>query len=176
MEAEEPGSARSINPYWIAIGGLIVALLGMWLWMGRVVDSTEERMVETARARVAERTESLLGATAQALGLAVREAAIAGDRERLQAYLDQLVQEPGIQGLVYAEGDSVILATDRSLVGASLESIAPGAGAAASASVVHGDDAWRVAVPITGLNTRLGTLAMEYRPEAETPPAGSGVE
>lgn len=173
MNADETGSGRPINPYWIAIGVLVLVVLGMWLWMGRAVNATEERMTETARIRVTERTESLLGVTAQSLGLAVREAAIVGDRERIQSYLDRLVQEPGVEGIAYAEGDSVILATDRSRIGASLKALAPGAGAATSASVARGDDGWLVVVPITGLNARLGTLALEYNPEADAPPAGS---
>ncbi|HUP20441.1 MAG TPA: hypothetical protein VM778_10865 [Gemmatimonadota bacterium] len=171
---EANGGARSTTSLWIAIGVLVLVAAGLWIWKGQAVDRTRDRMEEVSAERVAERTEALLGLAAQSLGLAVREGAIAGDLGRVQSYLDRLVEEPGVERIVYAVGDSVRLSTDRSLTGAALSEVAPAAVALQETRVARLDGgAWRVVVPITGLNERLGTVVLDYRP-AETAPVAEG--
>ena len=167
------GGSRSTPALWIAIGVLVLVIAGLWIWKAMAVDRTREQMEELSADRVAERTEDLLEVAAQSLGLAVREGAVAGDLGRIQSYLDRLVEEPGIDRIVYADGDQVRLSTDRSQVGSPLGEAAPGAGTLQEIRVARLDEgAWRVVVPITGLNERLGTVVLDYRPAGPAPATG----
>lgn len=179
---------RSSRPFWIAIGVLAVIALGLFLWKTVAENRAEGRLEEErtrweaeTRERVAQRTREVLLVAGQPLGLAVRDAAMDRNYGEIQAYLDRVVREPGVQRIAFAAGDSVTVATDRSLVGRALSAIAPRSAGASETTVERRDGAFQVVVPITGFNERLGVLVLDYAPEepatgGRSSPGGPGGE
>ncbi|MDX1623022.1 MAG: hypothetical protein R3199_03475 [Gemmatimonadota bacterium] len=157
---------------WGVIGLLVVLLLGMWIWKEMAADRAEDRLAEQrerweqrTREAVDETTRRLLGLAATPLGLAVRDEAMEENYGRIETLLDRMVAEPGVERALFATaGDTIQVSTDQSLVGEPLSGTIAGAEAGARGTRVSrtGEGAWQVVVPITGLNQRIGTLALTY--------------
>lgn len=169
---EERDDSRSL--LWVLVGVLAVAVIGLFVWKVVAVGDVEERL-EEQRTTMEERrlealdanTRRLLSLAATPLGLAVREQAMEENFGRMEELLNRIVAEVGIEGIVYAtENDSIRVATDRSLVGRPLRAVVPEGAAAGRAEVSRTEaGVYRAVVPITGLNQRIGTVVLTYRPE-----------
>lgn len=175
MEPEERSngsSASGATAWWIAVGVLVVAVIGVWIWKGVAVDRAEDRletaraeMRERAREALARRTETLLVLSAEPLGLAVRDAAMERNWGTVGAYLDRVARIEGVQRVAFVAGDTVRVATDSSLEGRPAAGIVPAdLGGAEEVRVVRDDGTFHAAVPITGLNERIGVLVLTYVP------------
>lgn len=171
----EPDGGSGARGLWIAIGVLVVLVLGLFAWRAVSLNRAEDRLAEerarwaeAERRAVAERTRDMLGLTAVTLGLAVREAAIAEDYGRIATYLDRVVREPGVERVLLADADgSIRVATDRSLEGTPLGDVVPEEPGQRATVDRTAEGAFRVVVPITGLNERIGTLVLLYRAPSE---------
>lgn len=158
--------------WWIALGALILVAVGLWIWKGIAVDRADDRLDaareqwrEETRQALAERTRTLLSLSAEPLGLAVRDAAMEENWGVLGSYLDRVARAEGVQRVVFVARDTVRVATDASLEGRPAAGVVPAAAATAEAAgVTEADGAFHAAVPITGLNERIGVLVLTYVP------------
>lgn len=166
-------TASSATAWWIAIGVLVVAVIGVWIWKGVAVDRAEDRLEaarveweEEARRTLARRTQELLALSAEPLGLAVRDAAMAENWGTVGTYLDRVARTEGVQRIVLVAGDTVRVSTDATLEGRPAGGVIPmGVSGGESSRVVETEDgSFHAAVPITGLNERLGLLVLTYVP------------
>lgn len=170
------GRGRSDRSLWVwIIGLLLLVVVGVYAWkeiqLGNVRGEAEERrqtLVERAGERVDERTRGLLRLSAQPLGWAVRSEMIRRNLDQVDAYLTEFVQEEGVESAVLAgERDSVLVATDRRFQGARFSEHFPAELLERDRTAVEEaeDGRLRLIVPILGINRRLGTLVVVYRPE-----------
>ena len=183
MTAEVPtGPARPARPLWIAIGVLALLLIATYAWKVASVNKAEERLAEAgaawqegARHALLENTRSMLALAAVPLGLSAREEAMARNYGLMQERFERLVREPGVERVLYATaGDSIVVSTDRSLVGRPLGDAVPARYARPiGTKVVVENGAFQALVPITGLNERLGVVVLTYRPPVAAAPADS---
>lgn len=175
-ETRGRGSKGPDRNLWLGIiGVLLLVIIGMYIW--REVDvrgvrgEAEERreaLVERAELEVDRRTEELLRLSAIPLAWAVRTEMLRRDLGQVDGYLTEFVQERGVEQAVLAGArDTVLVATDRRLQGTRFSQHFP-------AELLERDQATvepveqgrlRVVVPIMGINRRLGTLVVRYRPE-----------
>ncbi len=164
-------SSNSATAWWVAIGVLVVVAIGLYAWKVAAVNQAEDRL-EEARAEwraesqeaLEERTRTLLRLSAEPLGLAVRDAAMEENYGTVGNYLDRVARTEGVRGVVLAVGDTVRVSTDETHTGRALADVMP-AGLAGGSEVqveVAEDGAYRVGVPITGLNERIGTLVLTW--------------
>lgn len=170
------GGGRSNRSLWLwIIGLLLLVVVGVYAWkeiqVGNVRGEAEERrqaLVERAGERVDQRTRNLLRLSAQPLGWAVRSEMIRRNLDQVDAYLTDFVQEEGVESAVLAgERDSVLIATDRRFQGARFSDHLPAELLERDETAVEAtdDERLRIVVPIMGINQRLGTLVVFYRPE-----------
>ena len=131
--------ARSNRPFWIAIGVLALLWIATYAWKVASVNRVEDRLAERE-------------AMARNYGL-------------MQERFERLLREPGVERVLYATaGDSIAVATHRSLIGKPLSSAVPDRYARpVGTHVVFEDGAYQAIVPITGLNERLGVVVLTYR-------------
>lgn len=164
-------SSNSATAWWVAIGVLAVIAIGLYAWKVVAVNQADDRL-EEARAEwraesqeaLEERTRTLLRLSAEPLGLAVRDAAMEENYGTVGSYLDRVARTEGVRGVVLSVGDTVRVATDETHIGRALADVMPG-GLAGGSEVqidVAEDGTYRVGVPITGLNERIGTLVMTW--------------
>jgi hypothetical protein len=176
MTTEAPtGSARparSNRPFWIAIGVLALLWIATYAWKVASVNRVEDRLAEReamweegARHAVQQNTRSMLGLAAVPLGLSAREEAMGRNYGLMQERFERLLREPGVERVLFATaGDSIAVATDRSLIGKPLSSAVPERYTRpVGTQVVFEDGAYQAIVPITGLNERLGVVVLTYR-------------
>jgi hypothetical protein len=165
--------ARSVRPFWIAIGVLVLLLIATYAWKVASVNRAEKNLAEAehnweegARHAILENTRSMLGLAAVPLGLASREDAMSRNYGLMQERFERLVREPGVERVLYATaGDSIVVSTDRSLVGRPVADAIPAQYARPIATnVVISEGAFQAVVPITGLNEKLGVVVLTYRP------------
>ena len=153
----------------LVAGGLYVWKLGAVNQVANAMAEQRDSLVRSAEERLERRTTELLRMSAVPLGFAVREPVLAENFGLVDQYLAALVQEPGIrQALVVDRSDSVLVATDRDLRGGRLPAAAlpDGLLPVAETTVRTGPGgSWFAAVPLTGINRRVGTLVVEYRPD-----------
>ncbi|MDX1661826.1 MAG: hypothetical protein R3326_08555, partial [Gemmatimonadota bacterium] len=108
---------------------------------------------------------TLLKLSAEPLGLAVRDAAMQENYGTVGSYLDRIAGIEGVEGAVLAVGDTIRVSTDATQAGRALSEVVPGGfETGGEARVVTEDGTYRAAVPITGLNERIGTLVLTYVP------------
>lgn len=175
-------TSSGATAWWMAIGVLVVIAIGLYAWKVVAVNQAEDRM-EEARAEwraeteeaLEERTRTLLRLSAEPLGLAVRDAAMEENYGTVGNYLDRVVRTEGVRGVVLAMGDTVRVATDETQTGRALADVMPGGLAGGSEVQVEaaGDGTYRVGVPITGLNERIGTLVLTWVAPATATEEGS---
>lgn len=137
----------------------VVQQIGQW----RLKQAREE-----ARRVLEEQTEVLVQARAVAMARTAavlsRQALELGKTEFLQESLDDLVREPGVLSFTVLDPDLIaVVATDRKVLGAVVNTPeATRAIAAQSPTILEGT----VYMPIMGATHRLGTLRLEYDPQA----------
>ncbi len=182
------GRDRSDRSLWLwIIGLLLLVVVGVYAWkeiqLGDVRGEAEQQrqaLVERAGEQVDARTQRLLRLTAQPLGWAVRSEMIRRNLDQVDAYLAEFVQEEGVESAVLAgERDTVLVATDRRFQGARFSEHFPAELLERDQTTVEAADQarLRLVVPIMGINRRLGTLVVIYRPEElrlEEEPAAEG--
>lgn len=180
-----PGPAsttRSNRPFWIAIGVLVLLLIGMYAWKVASVNRIEDRLAEQqqaweqgARHAVQQNTRAMLGLAAVPLGLSAREEAMSRNYGLMQERFERLLREPGVERVLFASAnDSIAVSTDRSLIGKPLSSAIPAQySRPVGTNVVVEDGAYQAVVPITGLNERLGVVVLTFRQATVEPGHGA---
>ena len=176
-----PAPARSNRPFWIAIGALLLLLIGMYAWKVASVNRIEDQLAEQqqaweqgARHAVQQNTRAMLGLAAVPLGLSAREEAMSRNYGLMQERFERLLREPGVERVLYASAnDSIAVSTDRSLIGKPLSSAIPTQySRPVGTNVVLEDGAYQAIVPITGLNERLGLVVLTFRQPTMEPGHG----
>lgn len=86
---------------------------------------------------------------------------------QIEQYFDQLIHMGGMQRIVLARNDgTIVVSTDKKYEGTSVSEVAPKEALEANDAAITemGPDSAVLTIPIVGLNTRLGTVVIDYRP------------
>lgn len=186
--APEPAGKASktgLSPRVIGIAALVVIALvgGMYLWKSvsenRLVAQLEQAeaqratdrqaLLQQARDVDARKTEAALRQFAAPFSWAVRREAMANNLDQIDQYFTDLVQMPGFESATLARPDGKIaVATDRKRLGQAFEAFY-------SAAYLQADQIQiirlpsgnlGIMVPILGLNQKLATAVVEFKPGA----------
>lgn len=174
-EAGGPGAKRRGSVWRGIVGLLLLVIAGMYAWKLVAVGEARreaEAARDTLQARASRaidlRMQELLRLSAVPLGWAVRSEILRRNWEQANAFLTELVQEPGVERIVIGgPRDSILLATDKVLEGRAFSSLFPVEllrGTEPSVARLE-DGGYRVAVPLLGPTRTLGVLVLSYRPE-----------
>lgn len=177
------GDSRRRNLWLGVVGALLVAVVAVYVWkLVAVSDVRREARVardslhQRALLAIDDRTADLLRLSVVPLGWAIRTEMLRRNYEQADAFLTELVQEPGVEGAVLAvPRDSILLATDRRLEGRRFSSVfSAGLLQLTEPAVTLRDDGtYEVAVPMLGPTRSLGVLVLTYRPpEVDLPSPG----
>lgn len=177
-------------PLWVSLA-LLVMLLGVFAWQQLAVKRAEARLaqerttmltqfendraalVDSVRQRAQIASDDAERRFAQALAWAVRGEMIRNNLDQVDQFFAEIVRMPGYKLALLALPDGKLgVATDRRHLGADAASLAP-AGLVEASDITIRVDAegmrW-VAIPVMGLNARLGTVLL--RVEQGDPLAG----
>lgn len=153
--------------------GLILLVLGMYVWKTMAVRGVEQRMeaqrveLTTARQQALEsQGRDMLRLTGRPLAWAVRAEMLRNNLEQVDDYFNDFVREPGIVGVVLiGKEGTVLLATNRKLVGQPAQDVVSKAVMEATGvTVEESEGVQRLAVPVMSFNERLAVLAVDYMP------------
>lgn len=175
-EDQEAGVAGFWHRYRLLI---VVALIGVaiigWLAVskGMAVRQAEEatavqraEWVKQAEAREAGLVSQSLMAFAVPLAWAIRRELMADNLDQVDQYVSELVKQKGFEQVVVAKADGLVaVASDRRNIGVPFSTLYPERYLAAEQIDVEemAPGKWQVFVPIMGLNSRLGTVAIDYQ-------------
>ena len=157
------------------IGILAVLIIAMFFWRFFSVRGLEKEMIEQqtsftqkTQQLMAENTSQFLRLTMVSLVWVVRKEMLQENYGQINEYLTNYVKEGNIQQIVLVKADGVIAeSTDKRIEGAEAASVFP-------PKIFEQDDInitedenanLRVVAPIMGLNARLGSLVLIYKPE-----------
>ncbi|THF65539.1 hypothetical protein E6C76_08130 [Pseudothauera nasutitermitis] len=167
-------------PLWAGLALLVLVLL-VFAWKSFAVAAVERNLANERQAVAEERAaiqnetaEALLRASdadhalfGTALAWAVRGEMIRNNLDQIDQYFNELVRAGRIQLVVLANQDGKILvSSDRALIDAPLPASLPAELLQVPDVTVQpaaNADERRIAIPIQGLNTRLGTVLLTYR-------------
>jgi type II secretory pathway pseudopilin PulG len=169
-------------PLWVSLV-LLVLLIAALAWRQLGMSAAERRFeaerqqlvqqTEAQRAALRTRAQQALSETSDdahvlfgtALAWAVRSAMIRKNLDEVDQYFSTLVQHPRIPLALLADTQgAIVLASDRSLLGAKFAGHFPPALLEATAVTVHPGEGEqrRLVLPIHGLTERLGTVIVVY--------------
>jgi hypothetical protein len=127
-----------------------------------------EALVASANERITDNTTYLLRTLMMPFAWSVRTAMLSGNVEQVDQYLFQFVQEPNFELLVVADAKGKIISTtNQKYKGEAFEShFNPALLRAEDITLDTSDSASiKMATPIMGLNSKLGTLYAVYKPQ-----------
>ncbi len=166
--------SKKLGFCWYLVFILIIVAAGMYLWgyvkvkqMEKTVKEKEIVMVERAQLMVNENAQNLLKATALPLVWAIRKEMIRGNFEQINEYMERLVQEKGFKTILLVDASlKILLSTDKRMQGQRFADYYPVEILQVNDISISTDSFnIRVVAPVTGLNSRLGTLVIEYQLE-----------
>jgi len=170
-------------PLWVGLL-LLILLLGVFAWQSLALNRAEARLadeqavmtekfegdrarlVSQVRQRAAAQVDESRRQFALALAWAVRGELIRNNLDQVDQYFAELVKLPGHNRVLFVAPDGkVLVATDRKHLGADAASVVP-AEVLGQAEITLSDEAdgtKRLSIPVMGLNTRLGTVLLDYQ-------------
>lgn len=166
--------AKKLSFCWYLVLILVIVSAGMYLWgyfkvkeMEKTVKEKEMVMVERAQLMVNENAQNLLKATALPLVWAIRKEMIRGNFEQINEYMERLVQEKGFKTILLVDASlKILLSTDKSMQGHRFADYYPVEILQVNDISISADSFnIRVIAPVMGLDSRLGTLVIEYQLE-----------
>jgi len=170
-------------PLWVSLV-LLVLLLIVFTWQSFSVSQTERRL-EAERQALLEQQNGLQAAAAEAmqhadrrtrqlfgtaLAWAVRAEMIRGNLDQIDQYFSALVRTHGlVLALLVDPAGKVLVASDRAYVDEPLPAGFPSdlLHSDTIQSVFSEDGSERMAIPIHGLNARIGTVILVIQPAAD---------
>lgn len=176
-------------PLWVSL--VLLALLAIGFgWHSFALNRAETRLEDerqsmTAQfqsdrsalvAQVRQRAEAQAADTqrrfGQALAWAVRGEMIRNNLDQVDQFFNEIIKLEGVGRVILAGADGkVLVSSDRKFLSGDAAALHP-AGALENDGIVILDDAEGgklMAIPIMGLNARLGTVLLSYRPSAVLP-------
>lgn len=179
-------ATNTTNRWLLLVGALVLALAALLVWKIASVNEVEateaERRAELVSRHGAElddQTETMLETLAVPLVWALRtqimqsqprdqdrNASAAGDMSRVNRYLIDLVQQPGVEQIVFAlPGGEIAVSTDKNIQGNMFDRHYPADLLDVETARVDRieEGVYRVAAPVLGLNEHLGTVVLTYR-------------
>jgi hypothetical protein len=155
-----------------ALGALVVVML---FWKVFAVQGVEKKMraqqadvVEKSQKIISEQTSHFLRMTTVPLVWAVRKEMLQDNYGQINEYATSFVRERNIQQILLVKADGVIaVATDKKVEGSPASSLYPAQTFEKNdIDIVEDKDGnLQVAAPVMGLNARIGTLVLIYKPE-----------
>lgn len=125
-----------------------------------------------AEARQAAMVKQSLSQFGVPLAWAIRREMMGGNLDQVDQYVTDLVKLDGFEGVTVAKADgSIVVASDRRHLGAAFGSLY--AERHLTAEQISAEETapgqWLLVVPVMGLNSRLGTVAIDYRAPPSAP-------
>ena len=176
-------------PLWVSLVLLVLLALSFG-WYKFALNRAETRLEEerqsmtaqfhsdrsTLIAQVRQRAETQVADTqrrfGQALAWAVRGEMIRNNLDQVDQFFNEIIKLEGVGRVILAGSDGrVLVSSDRKFLSSDAAALHP-AGALAHDGIVILDDAEGsklMAITIMGLNARLGTVLLSYRPSAVLP-------
>lgn len=169
-------------PVWVTLLFLVL-LVAVFSWQRVAVSRAEARLaderaamqqkfaadrialIEQVRQRAAATTDETRRRFAMALAWAVRGEMIRNNLDQVDQYFAELVKLPGHKLVLLAERDGKVrVATDRKHLGADAASLVPSELLTRGEISIHdeGQGTRLLAIPVMGLNTRMGTVLLRY--------------
>ncbi|MCK9195772.1 MAG: hypothetical protein M0P16_02190 [Syntrophales bacterium] len=157
------------------MGVLGVLVIAMFFWKVIAVQNVEKKMAEERKSiteksqqLLTDNTRGFLRLTTVPLVWAVRKEMIQGNYDQINEYAKSYVKERNMQQIVLVKADGTIaVATDKKIEGAQAKDVFPPQlleqNDVSITEVNNGN--LQVAAPIMGLNAKLGTLILIYKPE-----------
>lgn len=181
------GGSTATNRWLLVVGALVLALAALLVW--KIVSVNEVKATEAERraelvsqlgAELDDQTETMLGTLAVPLVWALRTQVMqsqtpgqarnasdaGGEMSQVNRYLIDLVQQPGVEQIVFAlPGGEIAVSTDKNIQGNRFDRHYPAELLDIEAARVERIDEgiYRVAAPVLGLNEHLGTVVLTYR-------------
>jgi Arc/MetJ family transcription regulator len=170
-----PARLLTVRGLLLAAGGavalLALLLVGAYVWKVVAVRALEARLLsergessEAKRQALSVQARDLLRLTARPLAWAVRAEMLRGNLDAVDDYFREFVRERGVTSLLLVGKDGrIALATNRKLETQPAETVV--SKALLEASDVTSEESgtsFRLAVPIMGLDSRLGLLVVDY--------------
>jgi len=171
---------------------IVVAAIGLviigWLYVsnGIAVRQAQDAVTEAqesvaaqraewdkqAEARQAAMVKQSLSQFGVPLAWAIRREMMGSNLDLVDQYVTDLVKLDGFEGVTVAKADgSIVVASDRRHLGAAFGSLH--AERYLTAEQISAEETapgqWLLVVPVMGLNTRLGTVAIDYRAPPSAP-------
>jgi hypothetical protein len=147
----------------------LVLLGALWIWKALEVRSVRneaeaenERVRQTAANIITQSRTEQLRLLAKPFVWAVRAEMLRGNMDQVNLYLQDMVRERNFQRIEVADSRGVVIAsTDKKNEG---KPLADTGRLSVDTIVVNtlGDSAWTISSPIMGLDSRLGTLVIDY--------------
>jgi hypothetical protein len=167
------------------IAALVLVAAGMYAWKAAAVAGVEDKLAQTvaqdaqARTQLIEQARQLEARAAQqALGRfsipfawAVRREVMAANLDQVDQYFAELVQMKDFRSAVLADpAGKILVASDRKQLAAKFSDLYPAQYLQVSAVGIEpaGNGALRAVIPIMGLDKRLATVVLDYKPPAFT--------
>lgn len=173
-----------------AIGVLLLLAGALYLWKlwtersaGKQLEAQRTELARQAAQALNEQTIELLRFSSIPLAWAIRSELINANYDQINRYFNEFIKEPYLRQMVLVRPDgNIVLATNKKLEGQEMAAVFPAGLMQQDRVVVDRDERGdiRVAVPIMGLNEKLGLLVVTYAQDsvqkklAGLAPAGAG--
>lgn len=164
---------KKLNLYIMGVLGALVVV--MFFWKVFAVQGVEKTMraqqaalVEKSQQVLSGQTRHFLRMTTVPLIWAVRKEMLQDNYGQINEYLTSFVRERNVQQILLVKADGVIaVATDKKIEGSPASSFYPAPTFENNdIDIVEDKDGHlQVVAPVMGLNARLGTLILIYKPE-----------
>jgi hypothetical protein len=163
---------------------IILAVLGLVI-IGWLAVSKEAALKQAREESASQRAELIKAADAQhaatvkaslqmfcvPLAWAIRREMMAENLDQVDQYVTDLVKQKGFERVVVAKADGVVaVASDRKNLGAAFSSLYPARFLSNERISVEetAPGKWLAVIPVMGLASRLGTVAIEYQAPPST--------
>ena len=157
---------------WLAIVViLILVIVGLYVSnylaardANRRLQETETSLEAQAHAALVEQAHEMLRLSAVPLSWAVRSEMMRGNTAQIDDYLQRFVKEPNVSRIALVVDGSIQIATDKKLEDQNASEVFPIEALEVDEATVVDSNSGEVflAVPVVGLDERLGTLILVY--------------
>lgn len=161
---------------WMAIVAVLILVIIVQYVSNRFATRGAERRLDEAQTSLAvqahavlvEQAHEMLRLSAVPLSWAVRSEMMRDNAAQIDDYLQRFVKEPNINRIALVVDGSIQIATDKKLEAQSASGVFPVEALGVSEATVVDSDSGEIflAVPVVGLDERLGTLILVYSRDA----------
>ncbi len=169
---KESKQSATKKKYLITIGVALILLLIIWTWKSieisqvrKTAQKEKQSLTQQATAKIVATHKEHLILLAKPFVWAVRTELMAGNRNQVNLYLNDMVKERNFQLIAVADNKGTIISsTNKKDEGKAFSTIAGTASLSSNNTSIEdqNDSILVMTSPVMGFNTRLGTLLIKY--------------